>query len=109
VDFKPAQPLPIMRFPINLGEGQQFTFTTRPSLAISSDGTQIVYAADRRLYHRSMSELDARPIPGSETFTAAVNPVFSPDGRSIAFFAPSDRTLKKMAVTGGRSSDDLSG
>src|SRR5215510_2838839 len=100
-NFKPAQPLTVTRFPITLGEGQRFVFTSRPVLAISSDGTQIVYEADRRLYHRSMSELDARLIPGSETFMAAGNPIFSPDGRSIAFWAASDQTLKRMAVTGG--------
>jgi Tol biopolymer transport system component len=68
---------------------------------MSPDGTQIVYEANRRLYHRFMSELDARPIPGSEAFAAVFNPVFSPDGRSIAFFAASDLTVKKISVTGG--------
>ena len=48
-----------------------------------------------------MSDLEARPIPGTETFQAIVNPVFSPDGRSLAFYASSDRTIKKIAVTGG--------
>jgi serine/threonine-protein kinase len=99
-NFKPAS-FPVMRFSISVGEGQRFAFASRPSLAISSDGTQIVYEADRRLYHRSISELDARPIPGSETFNAVGNPIFSPDGRSIAFWAALDRTLKKIAVTGG--------
>jgi serine/threonine-protein kinase len=100
-NFKAVQPLPVIRFPISLGEGHQFLFVSRPSVTISPDGTQIVYEADRRLYHRSMSELDARLIPGSDTFTSTGNPIFSPDGRSIAFWAASDQTLKKIAVTGG--------
>jgi hypothetical protein len=100
-NLRPALPLAITRFPIALGEGQQFVVTSRTLLAISPDGAQIVYEANRRLYHRFMAELDARPIPGSETFVAVGNPIFSPDGRSVAFFAASDMTVKKMAVTGG--------
>jgi serine/threonine-protein kinase len=99
--FKPAPPPAVTRFPVTLGEGQRFAFTTRTAVAISPDGSQLVYEANRRLYHRLMSELDARPIPGSETFTAVGNPVFSPDGRSIAFWAASDLTLKRMAIAGG--------
>jgi hypothetical protein len=50
-----------------------------------------------------MAELEARAIPGSEVWQGVVNPVFSPDGRSLAFLAASDRTLKKIAVSGGAS------
>src|SRR5207237_1358533 len=32
---------------------------------------------------------------------AVLNPVFSPDGRSIAFWSSADQSLKKIAVTGG--------
>jgi serine/threonine-protein kinase len=99
--FKPAPTPAVTRFPVTLGEGQRFQFTSRTLVAISPDGSQFIYEANRRLYHRLMSELDARPIPGTETFTAVGNPIFSPDGRSIAFWAASDLTLKKMPITGG--------
>jgi serine/threonine-protein kinase len=70
-------------------------------VAISPDGTQIVYSGTPYgLYRRSMSELDVTAIPGTEGYEAS-GPVFSPDGRSIAFFTISDQTLKKIAVTGG--------
>src|SRR6185369_7269396 len=85
------------------GEGQVFTNTGRVVVAISPDGSQMVYVANQRLYRRAMSELEARPIPGTENFQGVLNPVFSPDGRSIVFYAVSDRTLKKIAVTGGAS------
>jgi serine/threonine-protein kinase len=99
--LKPS-PLPnVTRFSITLGEGQQFTATARLAVAISPDGTQIVYEANRRLYHRWLSEFEARPIPGSENFQSALNPVFSPDGRSVAFLAAQDVTIKKIPVSGG--------
>jgi serine/threonine-protein kinase len=102
--FRPAAALPITRFPIALAEGQSFTNAGRMVVAISPDGSQLVYVANQRLYHRAMSELEARPIPGTESFQAVLNPVFSPDGRSVVFLAGgSDRTLKKIAVTGGAS------
>ena len=47
-----------------------------------------------------MSDVNAKVIPGTESFEAT-GPVFSPDGRSIAFFTIADQTLKKIAVTGG--------
>ena len=68
---------------------------------ISPDGAQMVYVADGRLYLRLMSERDATAIQGTEGYQAVTSPVFSPDGRSIAFHATSDQTLKRIAVTGG--------
>jgi hypothetical protein len=55
-----------------------------------------VYFADGRLYMRLLSELESRPIPGTEQ---ASNPVFSPDSRSLAFW--SDSVLKRIDVGGG--------
>jgi len=100
--FRPSPaPPPVTRFPFTLGEGQQFSFVNRQLIDISPDGTQIVYAVNRQLYLRSMSELEARAIPGTETGAGVANPVFSPDGRSIAFWSIADQTLKKIAVSGG--------
>ncbi len=45
--------------------------------------------------------MDAKEIQGTDGYQAVKNPVFSPDGRSVAFHAFSDQTLKKIAVTGG--------
>ena len=30
-----------------------------------------------------------------------LNPVFSPDGRSLAFFSQTDSAMKRIAITGG--------
>jgi serine/threonine-protein kinase len=90
----------ITRFPILLPEDQRLQ--GRPSLMISPDGTQLIYSANQRLYLRPMSELEGRPIAGTES-DPVTSPVFSPDGRSIAFWSGRDRTLKRVAVSGGRA------
>lgn len=51
-------------------------------------------------YIRELASLEARPIAGS-SFGQPINPVFSPDGQSLAFFSNADSTLKRIAVTGG--------
>ena len=75
-------------------------------LAVSPDGSQIVYVAGGgQLYLRSMTDMNARPIPG--TNLDVMSPVFSPDGQWIVFFSFRDSTLKKIAVTGGSAVADL--
>jgi hypothetical protein len=95
-------PLTVTRFSFTLGQGQQFTNPGRQMIAISPDGTQMVYVANQALYLRSMSETEARPIVGAEVIPGGgANPVFSPDGQSIAFHSGVDQTLKRIAVNGG--------
>jgi serine/threonine-protein kinase len=103
--LKPAPPLHVVRSRYLLPDGplpnrQQFTATIVPLVAISRDGTQIVYEANRRLYLRSLSELDARAITEPSVPPFSTNtPVFSPDGRSVAYVESG--VLKKVAVSGG--------
>src|SRR5215467_13664206 len=101
--LRPEPPAPIVtRFTFTLGDGQVFTNIGRRVVDISPDGTKVVYSANSRLYIRAVGELDAVPIPGSESSTSGVaHPVFSPDGRWIAFFSTSDRALKKISSAGG--------
>jgi serine/threonine-protein kinase len=94
--------LAVTRFPFVLPPGQAFPQPiTLRTLALSPDGAQMVYGASGRLYRRSMSEPDVHAIQGTADYQIVADPVFSPDGRSIAFFARSDQTLKRIAVTGG--------
>ena len=73
-------------------------------LTISPDGRRIVYLADLegadQLYVRSLDELIARPIPGTED--ANRDPFFSPDGESIVFVTEADNKLKKVSLSGGQ-------
>jgi eukaryotic-like serine/threonine-protein kinase len=61
----------------------------RDSLALSPDGSQLAFVAvnsrsEHRLWVRGITNLDARPLPTSE---GASSVFWSPDGRSIGFFA----------------------
>ena len=47
--FRPSKPLTVTRFVVTLAEGQQFTNPGRNLVAISRDGTQMVYVANRGL------------------------------------------------------------
>jgi serine/threonine-protein kinase len=100
--LRPSPPSsPVTRFAIALGEGQQFTVNNQQSLALSPDGTALAYVASDQLFVRLMSDRDARPIAGTQQTPTPYGPVFSPDGRSIAFFSQLDRAIKKIAVSGG--------
>ena len=63
----------------------------------------MVYVANQRLFLRSLSELEARPIQGSDspgiTLNGVSSPVFSPDGRSIAYW--DQGAIKRIAIGGG--------
>jgi len=90
-------PPAVTRFAIALPPGQQLT-RVRQAVAISPNGRQIVYAADGLLYLRSLSEIEPRAIPGPE---AAIGPVFSPDGQSVAFWNSVESAIKRVPISGG--------
>ena len=99
------------RFVIALGEGEQFTGSTRRYLAILPDGTTVAYLVNNRvtlperadvnnrLYVRSLSDFDSRVV--AEVREGLNSPEFSPDSRTLAFYSNSDQTIKRVAVTGG--------
>jgi serine/threonine protein kinase/Tol biopolymer transport system component len=98
---RPSTTASVMRFPFVLPEDQRFTNPGRHLVAMSPDGTSIVYVANQQLYIRKMSEMEARPIPDTTTSQqgGVTSPFFSPDGRWVGFFA--ERSLKKISITGG--------
>jgi eukaryotic-like serine/threonine-protein kinase len=97
--LKPAAPKPVMRLSIPLPPGQHLALDN-PALAISPDGTRLVYAgltgAVSQLYVRAMDSLETHMIPGTED---ATNPFFSPDGQWIGFSGGGK--LKKVSLRGG--------
>ena len=71
------------------------------SLALSPDGTTLVFAATGAdgkdlIWSRRMDSFAIQAIPGTE---GGMMPFWSPDSKSIAFFA--DRKLKRVPVAGG--------
>ena len=97
----PAAPRTV-RFSLPPPPGRTFldTVETVP-LALSPDGAQIALVArdpngDTRIWLRSLSTLVARPLEGTE---GALSSLWSPDGRSLAFFAGGK--LKRFDLPGG--------
>jgi len=89
------------RWVIPLAPGLQVAIGGRSNpLAVSPQGTRIVYAADLRgnpqLYLRDLDSLETRILPGTE---GARNPFFSPDGEWVGFFSGS--RLMKVSLQGG--------
>jgi serine/threonine protein kinase len=76
--------------------------TTSPaSFALSPDGRKIAYVATSdgvsRLWVHPLDSISAQALPGTEN---ALNPFWSPDGRSLGFFA--DGKLKRIDLGGGQ-------
>ena len=93
----------VTRFPIVLSVGDAIRGGTQRSVALSPDGTHLVYAANRQLYLRPMNQQEAVPVRGTEVDSLsqgpADGPFFSPDGESVGFWVQGE--LKKVSVDGG--------
>lgn len=98
--LKPAPAPAVIRFNEPLPAGLSFRLSGRHVLAISPDGSKIVYSAGDHLYLRALDALNAQIIPG--TAPDLYEPVFSPDGQWIAYFVPGQPpTLAKIPIGGG--------
>ena len=103
-NLKPTEPQPLApatRFYHELPDSQIFTRAASLLVAVSPDGSQIVYGANRQLYLRNLDEMEARPIQGTDEDPAS--PFFSPGGEWVGYFSAADRQLKKIAPIGGAS------
>ena len=97
---------PTQRFVIELPENQALGFyqgpfsNRQPAFTLSPDGSRLVYVArvgaTTQLFERIIDQFEVRPIPGTD---GASSPFFSPDGRSVGFFAETD--LKVVSLLGG--------
>jgi Tol biopolymer transport system component len=90
---------------VSLASEMRFEIVTPPtrdpvSLAISPDGQSVVFVAivegQPRLWLHSLTSGSARPLTGTD---GAESPFWSPDNRSIGFFA--DGKLKRIDIDGG--------
>lgn len=93
----------LVRFSITPEFAPTLTGTSFQVLAVSPDGTKLAWAANRRLYVRSIDELDARAVTDA---VSTLSPVFAPDGRSILFVTISDGglALQRIPLDGGVAS-----
>ncbi len=97
--FKPAESRQVMRFYHDLPDSQQFSNLYYHALAVSPNGKKFVYSTPTGLYMRSVDELTAKLIAGTEENTQ--NPFFSPDDQLLGYFSAKDGKLKKINVNGG--------
>ena len=97
------RPPVVARFSI-VPDGSVFSATSFQVVAVSPDGTKVAYSANRRIYVRSIDQLDARAV--TDAIVPATNPVFAPDGESIVFttVAEGGIALRRIAVSGGAAS-----
>jgi Tol biopolymer transport system component len=91
--LRPAPAAPELRFELNTPP------TADASVAISPDGLKVVFVGtsgrQSQLWLRSLDASSARPLAGTER---ASTPFWSPDSRSIGFFA--DGLLRRMDIDG---------
>ena len=103
-NLKPAPasgPRSAVHLTIPLPAGEYLWRPFADALAISPDGTSVVYSATHgggqaQLFLRSLDRLDPEPISGTE---GGFDPFFSPDGEWIGFYT--FRGLHKVSLGGG--------
>jgi Tol biopolymer transport system component len=90
-----------VRFLIAPPAGVLFTHdVVAANMAISPDGRHLAFVASsqgrRQIWLRDLDAVSARSLEGTE---GGSSPFWSPDSRSLGFFA--DRKLKRLAISGG--------
>jgi Tol biopolymer transport system component len=91
-----------VRFSVLPPQGSRFLHTVATTfLALSPDGSQLAFVAvappdPPLIWLRPVSALEAHVVPGTE---GAISAFWSPDGRSLGFFA--DGKLKRIDLPGG--------
>ncbi|MCK4294933.1 MAG: protein kinase, partial [Planctomycetes bacterium] len=92
----------VIRLPENQVVGLSRAATlgiARPAVAVSPDGSRLVYVADvggtTKLFLRLMNQFEVRPIPATE---GALAPFFSRDGQSVGFFTKDKLKIVSLLV-----------
>ena len=74
-----------------------FVSSASADIAITADGSRVVYRGVEDLLVRNMDQLEPKALTG---LGFPRNPFVSPDGQWVGFF-DAGATLKKIAITGG--------
>jgi serine/threonine protein kinase len=95
----------VIRFTYELPEDQQLfrSIDGGIHLAVSPDGSHFAYSTTKGIYIRSMSELNARLISGTDKDASSL--FFSPNGQWLGYFSETDQKLKSISVSGGAPTD----
>jgi serine/threonine-protein kinase len=92
----------VMYAPLALADEQELVPVGSPSVALSRDGTRLVYTGSwdgsQMLLLRRMDRLEVEPVTGT---AGAHDPFFSPDGSAVGFF--SGGKLRTVSLVDGRS------
>ena len=98
-DFTGSRPT---KLSVSLPPGDTISTSTSTIIAVSPDGSDVVYVARRdtaqQLFLRALDQYETRPIPGTEGARA---PFFSPDGEWVGFYAGG--SLKRVRLADGES------
>jgi len=94
-------PRPVLRYTTLLPEDQALAGTRGHRIAISPDGSRLVYSgsgpAGSQLWLRNRNQLRANPIPGASNPTV---PFFSPDGQRVGYVVEGNTEIKVVALNG---------
>ena len=95
-----VEPARTVQFQLALPDSARYVDTFGRSVAVSPDGSALVYSGgtvgQHRLFLRRLDEQRPIPIPGTE---GAYMPFFSPDGEWLGFVA--NQRLMKVRLSGG--------
>ncbi|MBA3885472.1 MAG: serine/threonine protein kinase [Acidobacteria bacterium] len=98
----PAPP-PVTRFFLELPDGRDFRTIGR-ALAVSPDGSELLYSTSTMLFRRRLDTLQPTAIPGTGTseLPSGLHPVYSPDGQWLAVWGLKDLSIRKIDPGSGR-------
>jgi serine/threonine-protein kinase len=89
---------PIVRFSLSKFDGQLMSMG-RMHIAMSPEGSRLVYHSNGRAFLRELSEPDARPLLTSGSFVSQT--AFSPDGGSLVAWFGDYGGIKRININGG--------
>jgi serine/threonine-protein kinase len=96
----PTPPAPVARFLLGLPDGQVLGTTGR-TMALSPSGNELAYLTESQLVLRRLSDFEFVPVSAADMGRNLQSPVYSPDGKWIAYYAGSENLVKRVSLEGG--------
>ncbi len=83
-------------------EGHEFTAPDHAPFALSPDGTRLTYVARATLFVKDLKTGQPVAVAGPTEARGKANPIFTPDGQAIVYWAQDDSVLERVPVGGGK-------